>query len=137
MAQWINPNCRNNRSVLACLYSVLRKITGPILLPLVGLMAGREAGQQMKYKIICRLNYSGFYFVNYHCNVTTVLKLHFSWLFSSKAYFKVSKEKLVAIIHVNPYYYIRYNDYYKYVMPVKHYMKIRVSSCNEARYGLT
>ena len=41
------------------------------------------------FKIHYRLNYSGFYFVCYHSNVITVLELHFSWLLSSKAYFKV------------------------------------------------
>ena len=96
MAKWINLN-QNNRSVLAHQYSVLGEKTGPILLSLVGLMAGREAGQpadEMQvgfeiFKILYRLNYSGFYFVCYHSNVTTVLELHFSWLLSSKTYFKV------------------------------------------------
>ena len=45
MAQWINLN-RNNRSVLVHPHSVLGEKTGPILLPLVGLMAGRQAGRQ-------------------------------------------------------------------------------------------
>ena len=40
MAQWINLN-QNNRSVLAHRYSVLWEKTGPILLPLVCLTAGR------------------------------------------------------------------------------------------------
>ena len=43
--QWINLN-RNNRSMLVHRYSVLGETTGPILLPLVGLMAGREGGRQ-------------------------------------------------------------------------------------------
>ena len=47
MTQWINLN-RNNRSVLAHRYSVLGEKTGPILPPLVGLIAGREAGRQTK-----------------------------------------------------------------------------------------
>ena len=95
MVQWINLS-QNNRSVLAHRYSVLGENTGPILLSLVGL-AGREAGQLADemlvsfeiFKILYRLNYSGFYFVCYHSNVTTVLELHFSWLLSTKACFKV------------------------------------------------
>ena len=43
-AQWKNFN-RNNRSVLARWYSVLREKIGLILLPLVGLMAGRPADE--------------------------------------------------------------------------------------------
>ena len=39
------------------------------------------------FKILCRFNDLGFYFVGYHSNVTTVLELHFSGLLSSKAYF--------------------------------------------------
>ena len=44
------------------------------------------------FKILYRLNYSAFYFVQYYHNVTTVLELHFSRLLSSKAYFKVCFE---------------------------------------------
>ena len=40
MAQCINLN-RNNRSVLACWYSVLWEKIGPVLSPLVGLTTGR------------------------------------------------------------------------------------------------
>ena len=61
---------------------------------------GKQAGTQVHeiqvefeiFEILYRLNYSGFYFVYYHCNVTTVLVVHFSWLLSSKAYFKVCFE---------------------------------------------
>ena len=83
---------------------------GPILPPLLGLMAGRQADKMWvrfkTFKILYRLNYSDFYFVYYHCNVTTVLKLHFSGLLPSKAYFKVyfQCEKSVTIFYVNPYY---------------------------------
>ena len=58
------------------------------------------------FKILDRLNYLGFYFAYYHYNVTTVIELYFSWLFSSKAYFKVCFEvgKLGGHIYVNPYY---------------------------------
>ena len=49
MAQWLSLN-QNNRSVLACWYSVLGEKTGPILLPLVGLMADREASRQTNYR---------------------------------------------------------------------------------------
>ena len=84
------------RSMLAHQFSVLGEKTGPILLPLVGLTAGREGGRpadkiQMGseiFKILHKLNYSGFCFVCYHSNITTVL-MHFSQLVSSKAYFKV------------------------------------------------
>ena len=41
------------------------------------------------FKILHRLNYLGYYFVCYHSNVITVLELYFTWLLSSKAYFKV------------------------------------------------
>ena len=68
----------------------------PILLLLVGLMAGRQADEiwvEFKIiKILYRFNYSGIYFVEYHCNVTTVLELHFSRLLSSNAYFKLCFE---------------------------------------------
>ena len=52
MAHWINLN-RKNTSVLAwCQYSVLWETTGPILLPLVGLTAGRPANKiQVGFKI--------------------------------------------------------------------------------------
>ena len=90
MAQWTNLN-QNNRSVLAHWYSVLWKKTGPILLALVGLTAGRQVDKirvSFEYlKIFYMLNYSGFYFVLYHYNVTTVLEMHFSRLLSSEAYF--------------------------------------------------
>ena len=60
------------------------------------------------FKILYRLYYSRSYFVCYHNNVTTVLELHFSRLLSNKAYFKVflSAKNLVAIFHVNPYYWV-------------------------------
>ena len=51
---------------------------------------GREGGRsadEMRvgfeiFKILYRLNYSGFYFVCYHSNITTVLEWHFSRLLS-------------------------------------------------------
>ena len=71
-----------------------------MLRPLVGLTVGKQAGRQVDetrmdleiFKILYRLNYSAFYFVQYYCIVTTVLELHFSRLLSSKAYFKVCFE---------------------------------------------
>ena len=71
--------------------------TGPILLPLVSLMAAREGGSladEMRmgfeiFKILYRLNYSCFYFDCYHSDVTTLLEVYFSRLLSSKTYFKV------------------------------------------------
>ena len=45
IVQWINLKW-NNRSVLAHQYSVLAEETGPILLSLVGLKAGRQAVMQ-------------------------------------------------------------------------------------------
>ena len=79
MVQWINLN-QNSRSVLVHQYSVLGEKIDPILLPLVGLIAGREAGWLADkmwvgfeiFKILHRLNYLCFYFVCYHNNVTTV-----------------------------------------------------------------
>ena len=83
MTQWINLNL-NNRSMLAHQYSVLGEKAGPILLPLVGLTADRQPNEiRVKFgifKILYRLNYLGVYFVYYHCNITAVLELHFSWL---------------------------------------------------------
>ena len=106
MAQWINLKM-NNRSVLVHQYSVLGEKTGPILLLLVGLMAGREGGRpadKMRvgfeiFKFLYWLNYSGFYFVCYHSNVTIVLELHFGQLLSSKVYFKVffKCEKFISL----------------------------------------
>ena len=43
MVQWINLN-QNNKSVLVCQCSVLWEKTGLVLLPLVGLIAGRQVG---------------------------------------------------------------------------------------------
>ena len=43
MVQWVNLN-RNNRSVIAHRYSALSVKAGPMLLWLVGLMAGWLAG---------------------------------------------------------------------------------------------
>ena len=81
-------------------YSVLGVKTGSILLPLVGLMAGREGGKPGGkmcvgfefFKILYRLNYLGFYFVCYHSNVTAALKLHFIYLLLSKTNFKLCFE---------------------------------------------
>ena len=95
MAQWINLN-RNNRSVVACQYPLLWEKTGPILPPMVGLTVGKQAGWKTKYGWISkflklssyRLNCLDFCFVYCQCNVTIVLPMHFSWVFSSKAYFK-------------------------------------------------
>ena len=80
---------------------------------LVGLTVGKVAWRQAG-----RRNVSGFqnlynslqvklFELYYHCNVTTVLELHFSQLLSSKAYFKVCFEvqKIwLPLLHVNPYY---------------------------------
>ena len=68
---------------------IVRK-TGPILLPLVDLMAGRKAGQQTKYGWVLKFLKSlqvkpfGLLFFYYHCNVTTVRELHLCWLFQVK-----------------------------------------------------
>ena len=95
MAQWINLN-RNNRSVLAYQYSVLGEKNWPYPSTASGFY-GREGGmpaEEMRvgfdiFKILYRLNYSGFYFVYYYCNVTMVLEQYFSRLLSSKACFMV------------------------------------------------
>ena len=94
MVQWMNLK-RNNRSTLARWYCVLWEKAGPILLLLVGCTAGRQAGKSgwsLKF-----LNFSTHltirpFFAYYHCNVTTVLELHFSWFLTSTAYFKVCFE---------------------------------------------
>ena len=39
------------------------------------------------YKILHRLNYSDFYFVQYQCNVIIVLEAHFNWLFLKQSIF--------------------------------------------------
>ena len=83
MMQWINLN-QNNRSMLVRQYSVLWEWTGHIFQPLEGLMEsrqhGRSAGKMLVgfkiFKILCSLNYFGFYFVQYHNNFTTLLELH-------------------------------------------------------------
>ena len=87
----------SSKSMLVHRYSVFGEKSGLILLPLVGLMAGRERGRPTDkmlvgfnfFYIIYRLNYSGFCFVCYHSNVTIILELNFTPLLSSKAYFKV------------------------------------------------
>ena len=90
MAEWINLN-RNNRSVLVHRYSVMGK-KWPYPTTANGSYSregGREGGRPANetrvgfeiFKILYRLNYSGFYFVCYHSNITTVLELHFSWFF--------------------------------------------------------
>ena len=83
MTQWINLN-QNNRSMLVHQFSVLGEKTGPILLTLAGLMAGRKEGRDRDrlpdemwvgfeiFKILRRLNYLCFYFVCYHNHVTIV-----------------------------------------------------------------
>ena len=65
----------------------------------MGGQAGRQAGRQaskqadeiqVSLKIFLnslQVKLFGLLFVYYHCNVTTVLELHFSQLLSSKAYF--------------------------------------------------
>ena len=125
--QWMNLNW-NNRSVLVHWYSVLWEKTGPILPLLVDLMAGRRQTGRWNvsgfwsFYILYRLNYSGFYFVYYHYNVTTVLELHFSRLLSSKVYFKVflSVKNLVAIFFMSiPTSYVP-NDNVTYIKQLYH-----------------
>ena len=59
------------------------------------------------FKILYRLNYSDFYFVYYHCNVTTVLKLH-------SVSFCQAKLTLRCIFSVNfGRYFFHVNLYYK------------------------
>ena len=77
--------------------------------PNSGLTAGRlidEIWVGFKIlKILCKLNYLGFYFVYYHCNVATLLEQHFSWLLSSKAYLRCilkCKKFNSHFFHVNP-----------------------------------
>ena len=66
MAQWVNLN-RNNRSVIAHRYSALREKAGPVLLLLVGLMAGWLADEIRVdfeiFKILYKSNYLYFYFL--------------------------------------------------------------------------
>ena len=87
MAQWINLN-RNNRSVLASRYSVLREKIGPILSPLVGLTTGREAGKQntcgfRNFKTSLQVKLFGLLFclisLQFYCSIRTA----FSRLLSS------------------------------------------------------
>ena len=89
--------------MLTHIHSALLEETGPIIPLLVSLTAGmqvaRWVGEQVGghadeiwvnfkiFKILHRLNYLDFYFVKYHCNVTTVLELHFNRLLSSNVYF--------------------------------------------------
>ena len=61
---------------------------------------GREAGRLADeiwvdfeiLKLFYRLNYSDFYFVQYHCNFTAVLELHSVDFRQVKVYFKVCFE---------------------------------------------
>ena len=100
-SQWcigINLNW-NNRSVLVCQCSILWEKTGPILLSLVVLWVS-------KFVKLYRLNYSGFCFIKYYYNVTTVLELYFHRLLASKACLRcVMKFKIFSrhCFHVNPY----------------------------------
>ena len=94
MLQWINLN-RHNMSIF---YIVRKNWPYPPT-------ASGSYGKVIK--IFYKLNYLDFHFVQYHCNVTTVLELHFSRLLSSKAYFKVCLkcDKFGChVFHVNPYY---------------------------------
>ena len=60
---------------------------------LAGRLAGRLADKlQMDFeifKILYRLNYLEFYFVDISAMLLIVLEVHFSLLFSNKAYFRV------------------------------------------------
>ena len=58
MAQWIDLN-QNNRYMLAHRYSVSEEKTGPILLPLVRLTAGRD-GRREGGRQAGRRNVGGF-----------------------------------------------------------------------------
>ena len=72
---------------------ILWEKTGPLLLALVGLTAGRQADKiRLDFeilKILYRLNYLDFYFVYSSAMLLIVLEVHFSLLFSNKADFSV------------------------------------------------
>ena len=62
-----------------------------------GKRAGWQTGRQntggfRNLKLFYRLNYSDFYFVQYHCNFTAVLELHSVDFRQIKVYFKVCFE---------------------------------------------
>ena len=67
--------------------------TGPPHLALVDFVAGRLADEIELdfeiFKILYRLNYLDFYFVDISAMLLIVLEVHFSLLFSNKAYFRV------------------------------------------------
>ena len=68
-----------------------------------GLVADKMQVRFETFEILYRLKYLGFY----HCNVTTVLEIHFSWLLSSKVCYEVCFEvrKIwLPFFHVNPHY---------------------------------
>ena len=52
MVQWVNLS-QNNRSVIAHQYSALSIKAGPVLLPLVGLTAGRLTGWLAGWETKC------------------------------------------------------------------------------------
>ena len=96
MAQWINLNRKEQQVYVSMLiFCIVRKNWPypPNASGSYGREGGRSAGEIQvgfeTFKIFYRLNYSGFYLILYHCNITTVLKLHFRQLLSSKACFKV------------------------------------------------
>ena len=80
MVQCVNLN-QNNRSVVAHRYSALSEKAGPVLLPLVGFIAGRLAGRQIKCRWILKFLkfsmcqtifiFASFNIVHYLCILTS------------------------------------------------------------------
>ena len=74
----------------------MKKI-GPILPPLVGLTAGRQAGRRntggfQNFKTSIQVKLLGILFVYNHCYFTAVLELHSVGFCEVKVYFKVCFE---------------------------------------------
>ena len=89
MVKWINLNW-NKRSVVASCIDVLhceRKLNLSSHCQWVLWQAGRQIRVNFEiFKILYWLNCSDLYSVSYQYNVTIMLAVHFSLLFSSKAY---------------------------------------------------
>ena len=104
MAQWINLN-RNNRSVIAHQYSALSEKAGPVLLLLVGLMAGWLTKCGKIFKVFYKPNFLYFYFLSYCYNFIGAFQLVF---LNFKVCIEAQNNSVAIFFHTNTYYYKYY-----------------------------